>query len=297
MVPSNVESLVSNNNPNGRGETHEEIVGVTPPTPHSVDRGTETENEDTIVPHRSNSTCVSGGTEVICPVSLVLYSTSDSSEELPVPENEPGDGDGVVNSGNAQDSNAGSSELIMLSDDDDEDGYCTCGNPVQDADNTNGKFLRTKSTGFPREGGSNSTQTNEDQIRSCMLSLRRGGGMNLYTPLQRWEYEQGYPVDGVEDVRSWAIEVGLADKEDEENQPRKKTKIDSVLDVPKYGNTCFMIENGEPSNTVENVDEAPTPKPENEHENEVQDVVTEKEEEMEVTAVRKDKGKEPAKDQ
>ena len=36
------------------------------------------------------------------------------------------------------------------------------------------------------------------------------GGQTSYTPLQKWEYEQGLPVDGVSDVCKWAAEVGLS---------------------------------------------------------------------------------------
>ncbi|KAG0571915.1 hypothetical protein KC19_VG053300, partial [Ceratodon purpureus] len=39
---------------------------------------------------------------------------------------------------------------------------------------------------------------------------------NLFTPLQKWEFDNGLPVDGVGDVKKWVVEVGLVGGENEE---------------------------------------------------------------------------------
>ncbi|KAG0597115.1 hypothetical protein M758_UG312200 [Ceratodon purpureus] len=59
----------------------------------------------------------------------------------------------------------------------------------------------------------------------------------LYTPLQKWEYTNGFPIEGVTDVDKWAAEVGLLDSDLGEEVPRKKIKKDHELRIPKYGSS------------------------------------------------------------
>lgn len=59
-----------------------------------------------------------------------------------------------------------------------------------------------------------------------------------YTPLQRWEFENRLPVDGVSDVRTWAVAVGLAR---DLATSVKKMRTGVVEEPPKYGNSTFTI--------------------------------------------------------
>ena len=62
-----------------------------------------------------------------------------------------------------------------------------------------------------------------------------------YTPLQRWKFENGLPVDGVSDVQTWAVAVGLArDLANSLNQSKKKM-TEVAEEPPKYGNSTFTI--------------------------------------------------------
>ena len=56
-----------------------------------------------------------------------------------------------------------------------------------------------------------------------------------YTPLQKWEYENGLDVDGVSDVKRWAIEVGLSFDGEDDAQKAKRIKKNNVIEPPKYG--------------------------------------------------------------
>ncbi|KAG0597016.1 hypothetical protein M758_UG304500 [Ceratodon purpureus] len=79
---------------------------------------------------------------------------------------------------------------------------------------------------------------------------------NLYTPLQKWEYENGLPVYGVSDVLGWALDVGLAGNDDDEDHKAKKMKMN---EPPKYaGSTCrIMLNSAEEQDTpAENKNDA-----------------------------------------
>ena len=78
-------------------------------------------------------------------------------------------------------------------------------------------------------------------------------GSITYSPLQKWEYERGLPVNGVTDVKKWAILVGLA--EDIYNSPAedKEGKIDVHSAPSKYGGTSHPTLDGE--NDVEGTKE------------------------------------------
>ena len=71
--------------------------------------------------------------------------------------------------------------------------------------------------------------------------LGNATGYHPYTPLQKWEYLRGYPVDGVTDVQKWAIEVGLAEIDDDESPKAKKLKSNPVIEPPKYEGCTFRI--------------------------------------------------------
>lgn len=75
------------------------------------------------------------------------------------------------------------------------------------------------------------------------LPIRGEGGMTssihgLYTPLQKWEFENGFPVDGVSNVTEWAIEVGLAGGDDDDGPALKRKRI---VEPPKYGGSSGRI--------------------------------------------------------
>ena len=79
--------------------------------------------------------------------------------------------------------------------------------------------------------------------------VRKGTDPPSFTPLQEWEYVNGFPVDGVEDVEKWAAEVGLSRVEREVGNNRKKLKS-SINDLPtKYGSNFETDEDA--SMTVE----------------------------------------------
>ncbi|KAG0594442.1 hypothetical protein M758_UG077700 [Ceratodon purpureus] len=59
-------------------------------------------------------------------------------------------------------------------------------------------------------------------------------GRLTFTPLQKWEYENGYPVDGVPDTREWAIDVGLEVGSNDPDAQRKRRKLASAEAPPKY---------------------------------------------------------------
>ena len=82
-----------------------------------------------------------------------------------------------------------------------------------------------------------------------------------YTPLQRWEYENGLDVDGVTDVKRWAIEVGLADEGDDDTQKAKRLKRSSVIEPPKYGYSTARIMITSAPDTTDPEEEKEEPKP------------------------------------
>ena len=55
-----------------------------------------------------------------------------------------------------------------------------------------------------------------------------------FIPLQKWEYDNGFPVDGVTDTREWAKQVGLDAGNEEGENARKRIKIGSAIEPPKY---------------------------------------------------------------
>ena len=71
-----------------------------------------------------------------------------------------------------------------------------------------------------------------DRSSSLSSFLRRPSTHSTFTALQRWEYENGLPVDGVEDVRQWAREVGLAGENS--GDEKKRRKLSCAINPPKY---------------------------------------------------------------
>ncbi|KAG0572371.1 hypothetical protein KC19_VG089600 [Ceratodon purpureus] len=63
-----------------------------------------------------------------------------------------------------------------------------------------------------------------------------------FTPLQKWEFLNGLPVDGVEDVEKWAVDVGLLEEDPDSSDPKKKRKTMAGLEPPKYGTSSRTFE-------------------------------------------------------
>ncbi|KAG0598391.1 hypothetical protein M758_12G068900 [Ceratodon purpureus] len=63
-----------------------------------------------------------------------------------------------------------------------------------------------------------------------------------FTPLQKWEFLNGLPVDGVEDVEKWAVDVGLLEEDPDSSDPTKKRKTMGGLEPPKYGTSSRTFE-------------------------------------------------------
>ena len=55
-----------------------------------------------------------------------------------------------------------------------------------------------------------------------------------FNPLLKWEYENGFPIDGVTDTTRWAAEVGLEVGSQDPEVQRKRRKLLSATDPPKY---------------------------------------------------------------
>ncbi|KAG0594558.1 hypothetical protein M758_UG088200 [Ceratodon purpureus] len=55
-----------------------------------------------------------------------------------------------------------------------------------------------------------------------------------FTPLQKWEYENGFEVDGITDVRQWARDVGLNVGNSGSADHVKRRKIHCAVEAPKY---------------------------------------------------------------
>ena len=90
---------------------------------------------------------------------------------------------------------------------------------------------------LPRSGlcfqGGLGVRTNEVQANVSAYSTRPPGRVT-FTSLQKWEYENGFPVDGVEDTRQWAREVGLDVGNNDPNAQNKRRKLASAEVTPKY---------------------------------------------------------------
>ena len=56
-----------------------------------------------------------------------------------------------------------------------------------------------------------------------------------YTALQKWQFEQGLPVHGIENVEKWAEENGLSREWSEDATPSKRRKLYRMSDPPNYG--------------------------------------------------------------
>ena len=84
----------------------------------------------------------------------------------------------------------------------------------------------------------------------------------LYTPVQKWEYENGLPVDGVKNVKQWALDVGLADDGTDESPLSKKKRKVTLTEPPKYAGTTTRIM----ISSAEEEDTSPKDKPEGEEE-------------------------------
>ena len=65
----------------------------------------------------------------------------------------------------------------------------------------------------------------------------KGVGVNMYRPLQRWEYEGGLPVDGVSNAVKWTNEVGLAEQREVETEAAKKDSASCFMSTEKFAGT------------------------------------------------------------
>ena len=129
----------------------------------------------------------------------------------------------------------GMDNVIVLSDDDDDDRHMIGNEAVErHSDFDNG--LSHDSGELNRETGDSSYAGNL-AIKERMEDTPRSDPNMLYTPLQRWEYENNLPVDGVEDTEAWAREVGLADARIDHSLPGKRQKKVGPQEPPKYINS------------------------------------------------------------
>ena len=71
-------------------------------------------------------------------------------------------------------------------------------------------------------------------VPNVRIHTSRPPGSLTFTPLQKWEYENGFRVDGVTNVRQWAIEVGLEAASNDPEVQRKRKKIHCASGPPKY---------------------------------------------------------------
>ncbi|KAG0574655.1 hypothetical protein KC19_VG280400 [Ceratodon purpureus] len=76
-------------------------------------------------------------------------------------------------------------------------------------------------------------------------------------PLQKWEYDNSYPVDGVTNVDEWAVEVCLADNVVGNGLSSIKKRRVNGMEPPKYGSSSdrIMIPSAEESTTSHSKDE------------------------------------------
>ena len=63
----------------------------------------------------------------------------------------------------------------------------------------------------------------------------------LYTPWQKWEFDNNLPVDGVKDVEKWALEVGVLEEEPRSSNPKKRKRKAAGLEPPKYGTSSDTV--------------------------------------------------------
>ncbi|KAG0571611.1 hypothetical protein KC19_VG027000 [Ceratodon purpureus] len=59
--------------------------------------------------------------------------------------------------------------------------------------------------------------------------------MRLLTPLQKWQYEMGLPVEGVWNSRRWAEGVGLVSRCKDESTLTKKPRVRQDEEPSKFG--------------------------------------------------------------
>ena len=223
-------------------------------------------------------------------IPLVSYSSSSSSDDLVV-QGHRAECSEELDSSNIP-------EVIILSDDDNEDDTAICEPPRVAANlRPTTRVGSNANASHVQEGITTRAGNVYQHNRIRMQSYGVRGSVDLYTPLQKWEYEHGLPVDGVSHVRAWALEVGLAEEDDEETQPQKKRKCARLNEPSKYGESSTIIDYGEPSNPIDIESEAAIQPPvvQQDKTNEVTDAV--EKDNKEVACVCKGKGKEPMKEQ
>ncbi|KAG0571382.1 hypothetical protein KC19_VG007400 [Ceratodon purpureus] len=94
---------------------------------------------------------------------------------------------------------------------------------------------RTSSTKADGEKDNNAVKTSRvDALPVRPLLARLNEEQRTFTPLQRWEYENGFPVAGVTDTRERARSVGLAPDTDDPAVQPKRRKVQCATDPPKY---------------------------------------------------------------
>ena len=153
-------------------------------------------------------------------------------------------------------------EVIELSDD--EDDVCRCnegGTHLLTAD-VKGKSHVPAHVVTEISRGASQFASKFRNVRNSDIIIR-SSGEPTYTPLQKWKFENGYPVDGVKDVEAWAIAVGLARDLADSLNPKKKTRTSFLGEQPN--NSRFTI-----PKTVDKDEEVKT---ESEAQNNVEDVL------------------------
>ncbi|KAG0571623.1 hypothetical protein KC19_VG028200 [Ceratodon purpureus] len=228
---------------------------------------------------------------------LVPYSTSNTSDDLIVLGDGTGAGEAQNSRGDVGNQIPTSPEVIVLSDDSDDDDIFIYEPTVVDEN-----LVRLSPLRQPKRGAPSGDQVIRDETHVSRNKVRMGitrgrGSLNLYTPLQRWEFEHGLPVDGVTNVRTWAIEVGLAEEESEGTAPQKKRRCAGLIDIPKYEQSSTVFEFGEASDVKDTTPEAVIDQNVTGERTAVEESSTEKKEDFEVASVCKGKGKKPLKEQ
>lgn len=125
---------------------------------------------------------------------------------------------------------------------DDEEDFCRCEEVDSNsaAAGAKGKEKTTATEGIVLDPKASRFTSLFRDARRNAIKLRTSYAPT-YTPLQRWQFENGLPVDGVSDVRTWGVAVGLARDLANSVIPSKKMRTGVVEEPPKYGNSTFTI--------------------------------------------------------
>ena len=123
---------------------------------------------------------------------------------------------------------------------DDEEDFCRCDEVDSKSAVDKGKEKATAEEGIVLDSKASRFASLFRDARRNAIKLKTSYAPT-YTPLQRWEFENGLPVSGVSDVETWAAAVGLARDLANSVNPTKKLRTAEVEEPPKYGSSTFTI--------------------------------------------------------